>query len=103
MTKTYTLAIALSDDVVLACVPDGGDIAGALQTVIKSQIYSEIGIVSGLVLAQQDQVQKTDACFHSFHALEFSPMRDVNGVRYRYAVERQGFPLKRQLLKRIAA
>lgn len=97
MTKTYTLAVGLSEDVVLACVLDSEDISKSI-TKEHFAAYDKIGIITGVILGNAGR--EDDNCVHSFLHKESSPLQDENGERFLYAIERDGFPTTQMLMRR---
>lgn len=81
---TYTLAIA--DDVLFACVPDGADIATAIAdaTATNYGFGIALSIVRGAVLT--DSAKPDDDVV--WREGPDSELLDADGRRYRYAVRR---------------
>ncbi|MFC6792591.1 hypothetical protein [Methylobacterium komagatae] len=82
--QTYTLAIA--DGVLFACLPDGGDIAAAIDdaTAVSYGAGLSLDIVRGTVLT--DAAGPGDEIV--WRESSDSELLDEDGRRYRYAVRR---------------
>jgi hypothetical protein len=87
-TKTYT--VAHTRDSLIAIVPDGGDIQGAIDSELENYVVpeeldpDEIEVETGMVLTDDPE----DDDYIKWTGHETGEISDENGTRYRYIVRR---------------
>lgn len=85
---TYTIAVMTSTGMLLACIPDSGDIEAAVRNVEAEASTTfdrdDLTIESGLTLTDSDDCADTGEVLYSGSAMGF--LSDEAGATYKYAV-----------------